>query len=322
MKSSLKNLKRFSLLSLLLLGCVERFRVEEGKGVVIEGGKGVWVLTTLSPEVWYIKDSAQRVIFASLWANDMLKVGDTLFIVNSGTNYVYRFITTTGEVETLRVGYGRNPYALAYSKISNTLFVSNFLTGTITAFRGNVLLGEFPTCGNPEGMNTVGGKLYVACTNYYSDRRGEVWVHSVFNFDTIRTYETGINSQMVISDGEGDVYVISTGDYSSVQTSLFRISQNGVDSFYIGGYLGNACISDKGYLFLVGWYGGVYRFNWVEERGEGFIITDISASSCDVKGDTLVVSDFNNDRVVYYDFSGKIIKYFYVGDGPIDVEAE
>ncbi len=305
---------------LLLYGCVERFYLGEEGVVIIEGRGGVWVLTTLSPELWYIEDSAKRVIFADLWANALLKVGDTVFIVNSGTNTVFRFITTTSKVETLRVGEGRNPYSLAYSHLNNVLFVSNFLTSTISAFRGKEPILEFRTCGNPEGLYVVGRRLFVSCTNYYSDMRGEVWIHDVFTFDTIKTLRVGINSQSVILDEDGDIYVLSTGDYSGRESYLFRISE-GIDSFFIGGYLGRMCISKRGYIFLVGWYGGVYRFNWVTERGEGFIISDISASSCAVKGDTLIITDFNNDRVIYSDFSGKLLKQFYVGDGPIDVYA-
>ena len=317
--SSLRSLRNLSVF-FLLYGCVERFYVGEGSNAIVEGKGGVWVLTTLSPELWYLNDSARRVIFADLWANKILKVGDTVFIVNSGTNTVFRYITKTGEVETLRVGDGRNPYSLAYSYINNTLFVSNFLTSTISAFRGKSLISEFRTCGNPEGLYVSGSKLFVACTNYYSDMRGELWIHNVFNFDTIRTFRTGINSQSVILDGDGEIYVLSTGDYSGRETYLYRISE-GIDSFFVGGYLGGMCISKGGYLFLVGWYGGVYKFNWAVERGEGFIISDISASSCAVKGDTLVITDFDNDRVLYTDFSGRIIKQFYVGDGPIDVYA-
>ncbi len=317
-----KSLRRFSVF-LLLYGCVERFYLGENEGIIIEGKRGVWVLTTLSPELWYIEDSARRIAFVDLWANALLKVGDTIFIVNSGTNTVFRFITSTSRVETLSVGMGRNPYSLAYSSLNNTLFVSNFLTNTISAFKGRVLISEFRTCGNPEGMYTVGSRLFVSCTNYYSDMRGEIWIHDVFTFDTIKTLRMGINSQSVILDEDGDIYVLSTGDYSGRESYLFRISERyeRIDSFFIGGYLGRMCISKKGYIFLVGWYGGVYRFNWVTERGEGFIISDVSASSCAVKGDTLIITDFDNDRVIYSDFSGKFLKQFYVGDGPIDVYA-
>jgi|GEM_PF-1154258 len=320
MRLWLKSLRKLSIF-LFLYGCVERFYVGEEGGVTPGKGGGTWVLTTLSPELWYIDDSARRVIFADLWANSILKVGDTIFIANSGTNTVFKYIIPNSEIETLRVGDGRNPYSLAYSHLNNTLFVSNFLTSTISAFKGKNLISEFETCGNPEGLYVAGRKLFVSCTNYYFDMRGELWIHDVFTFDTIKTFRTGINAQSVILDGDGDIYVLSTGDYSGRETYLYRITEN-IDSFFIGGYLGKMCISKSGYLFLVGWYGGVYRFDWAEERGDGFIISDISASSCSVKGDTLIISDFDNDRILYTDFSGRRIKIFYVGDGPIDVYAE
>jgi len=318
---SLKNLRILSFV-FLLFSCVERINVENPSVIRISEGKGVWVLTTLSPEVWYIKDSSQRVMFASLWANDILKVGDTLFIVNSGTNDIYRYILSDGRMDTLRVGAGRNPYNIGYSSITNEVFVSNLLTSTISVFKGTQLIEEIPTCGNPQGIMTLGKKLFVACTNYTSDYHGVVYIYDILTRRLMDSIRVGTNTQSVISDPEGDVYILSTGNYSGIETSIFRVRNSEIDSFYVGGYLGNMCLSERGFLFIVGWYGGVYKFNWVEEKGEGFIKTDISASSCAVKGDTLVVSDFDNDRILYLNFNGSVLKEFYVGDGPIDVEAE
>ncbi len=318
---SLKNLRTLSFI-LLLFSCVERINVENPKIIRISEGGGVWVLTTLSPEVWYIRDSSERVLFASLWANDLLKVGDTLFIVNSGTNDVYKYVLSDGRMDTLKVGDGRNPYNISYSSITEEVFITNLLTSTVSIFKGTRLTDEISVCGNPEGILILGKKLFVACTNYTSDYHGVVYVYDILTRGLMDSIRVGTNTQSIISDPEGDVYILSTGNYTDIETSIFRIRDSEIDSFYVGGYLGSMCISERGYLFIVGWYGGVYKFNWVEEKGEGFIKTDISASSCDVKGDTLVVSDFDNDRTLYLDFSGSILKEFYVGDGPIDVEVE
>ncbi len=310
------------LVVLPLVSCIEKFEVEGQGGGIIEGGKGVWVLTTLSPEVWYIKDSAQRIFYADLWANDILKVYDTLFVVNSGSNTIFKFSLGNKYADTIDVGEGRNPYNIAYSWVKGEIFISNFLTGTISVFKGKNLVREFKTCANPEGIITTGKHLYVACTNFSSDYHGEVRIYDIFSFEPTDTLIFGVNTQTLINDPEGDIYVLSTGNYSDVESWLFRVHGGDVDSFYIGGYMGNMCISEKGYIFITGWYGGVYKFDWVREKGEGTIIKNISASSCAVKGDTLIVADFDNNRILFSDFRGNIIKTFYVGDGPIDIYAE
>jgi len=306
---------------ILSLSCIERFEVVENSPPAVPEGKGgVWVLTTLSPELWYVGDSAARILFAGMWANDLTLHGDTLFITNSGDNNVLIYALSAGSVDTLSVGTGRNPWATAYDPRTGRLFVSNFLTNTVSVFEGGAQVAEIDVGPNPEGLTVVGDRLYVACTGYSDGYRSRVYVLSVDDLRVTDSLFFGTNVQVVVADPEGDVYAVATGDYSSREGWLFRIRDNRVkDSVFVGGSPGDACLSEDGKLYLAGWSGRITVYDWASEEVITHYDTGLNLMGCGFKGDTLTVADFGNDRVVLINESGEVAGAYAVGDGPIDV---
>ncbi len=306
---------------ILSISCVEQFNVvETSPPAVPREGSGVWVLTTLSPEVWYVGDSALRVLFAGMWANDLTLYGDTLLITNSGDNDVLLYDLSAGSLDTLYVGAGRNPWATAYDPRTGRIFVSNFLSNTVSVFEGRGQVAEIDVGPNPEGMVVVGDRLYVACTGYSDGYRSRLYVLSTDSLKVLDSLEFGTNVQVVVSDPEGDIYAVATGDYSSREGWLFRIRDDGVrDSTFVGGSPGDVCVSGDGRMYLVGWSGRITLYDWASERVIGSYDTGFNLMGCGFKGDTLTVADFGNDRVLLINDSGEVAGAYAVGDGPIDL---
>ncbi len=306
---------------ILFLSCVERFEVVESSPPAIpEGEGGVWVLTTLSPELWYVGDSARRVLFAGMWANDLTLYGDTLLITNSGDNNVLLYVLSTGTLDTLDVGTGRNPWATAYDPRTGRIFVSNFLTNSVSVFEGGERVSEIEVGPNPEGVVVVGDRLYVACTGYSDGYRSRLYILSTDSLKVLDSLRFGTNVQVVVADPEGDIYAVATGDYSSSEGWLFRIREGEVrESTFVGGSPGDACIGRDGKLYLVGWSGRITAYDWAAEEIIKTYETGLNLMGCGFKGDTLAVADFGNDRVLLISDSGEVAKAYAVGDGPIDV---
>ncbi len=316
------KVKTALLLPLILsLSCIERFNVVENPPPALPGDEGgVWVLTTLSPELWYVEDSAQRVMFAGMWANDLTLYGDTLLITNSGDNAVLLYVLSTGSLDTLDVGAGRNPWATAYDPRTGRIFVSNFLTNTVSVFEGGRRVAEIDVGPNPEGMAVVGDLLYVACTGYSDGYASRLYVLSTDSLKALDSLRFGTNVQVVVADPEGDVYAVATGDYSSREGWLFRMRDGEVrESTYVGGSPGDACVSEDGRLYLVGWAGRITVYDWASERITATYDTGFNLMGCGFKGDTLAVADFGNDRILLINDSGEISGAYAVGDGPIDL---
>ncbi len=314
--------KAITLLLLFSLSCVERISVVDNPPPRFPKGDtgGLWVLTTLSPELWYISDTAFKVLTAGLWANDLTRFGDTLAVVNSGDNNVYLYTLTDGSLDTLHVGSGKNPWAAVYDRRTGRLFVSNFLGNSVSVFEGGELKGEIDVGPNPEGMVVVGDVLYVACTGYGDGYRSRIYTVSTDELRVMDSLFVGLNVQVLTSDPEGDVYALATGDYSSREGWIYRLREGEVvDSLFIGGWPGDMCLSSDGKLYITGWNGGLWVYDWAVERLEKALKLSFNIMACGFKGDTLSVADFSNDRVLLLDGDGKVVSAFYVGDGPIDL---
>jgi len=256
---------------------------------------------------------------AGMWANDLNLVGDTLFITNSGDNSILKYVLTEGTVDTMYVGTGRNPWATAYDPRTDRLFVSNLLTSTVSVFSGTDFVEEIAVGKNPEGMVVVGDLLYVACSAYQDGYRSTLYVLKIDSLNVTDSLRFGTNLQVVVADPEGDVYALATGDYSSVEGWLFRLRDGRlIDSTFIGGNPGAACLSKRGQLFLVGWEGKITVYDWATERITQVDTLNLNLSACGFKGDTLVVADFSNDRILLLQ-GDEILNTYHVGDGPISL---
>lgn len=97
------------------------------------------------------------------------------------------------------------------------------------------VLGSVEVGYQPEGIAVYNGKLYVANSGGISSRVGPYYAYDctvsvidIASFQVTATIEIAINPQRVYSDGKGNIYVNSFGDFYSVHSSLWRIdTKNG-----------------------------------------------------------------------------------------------
>ena len=184
-------------------------------------------------------------------ANDLAVHGDELWIVvnNSGIVEVVSAKDET-EIAALTVPTPRNvAFDDTYAYV--TSWAGAFATGSydenwnyvITDSKnpkGQVyridlktkkVAGSVEVGYQPEGIACYGGKLYVANSggissqlppNYSYDNT--VSVIDTKSFKVTQTLEVQVNLKNVYSDGKGNIYVTSLGDYWSVHSGLYRIS--------------------------------------------------------------------------------------------------
>ena len=78
---------------------------------------------------------------------------------------------------------------------------------------------------NPEGLAASGGKLYVANSGglSYPDYDNTVSVIDCSSFKLVSTIDVVENPCDVVADSEGDIYVVSCGNYSDIPSKLQKI---------------------------------------------------------------------------------------------------
>lgn len=314
----------------MVLGCVEKVVAPQGADIQIPHTHSVlFVLNTLSEDISLVNltegNVTHPVARAGLWTNRMAldPEGGKVWVVNSGDNALQILDLQGGEEDTVRVGDGRNPYDLAFSQRYRRAYVTGWLDHTLTVVNIDDLQVDttVEVCTNPEGVEVVGDQVLVACVDFiHGYANGGVMALdartlSVRWFRPLRT-----NPQDLVSDEEGDVYVVATGDYDTVGGRLYRLGLDGSvkDSVDLGGTPGRLTYAD-GVLVVSGFSGGVVLWDAYEER-EIRRFMEENVSSALRWGGFLVLALFDRDRVVVMDtLHGNVIAQYPVGDGPVDL---
>jgi YVTN family beta-propeller protein len=84
-------------------------------------------------------------------------------------------------------------------------------------------------CGkNPDGICVANNKLYVSNSGglNFPNYDNSVSVIDLLTFTEIKKITVGVNPGKILADSEGDVYVISRGDYGANPTKLQRINSS------------------------------------------------------------------------------------------------
>jgi len=179
----------------------------------------------------------------------------------------------------------------------------------------------------PEGIACYGGKLYVANSggissqlppNYSYDNT--VSVIDTKTFTVTQTVLVQLNLKNVFSDGKGNIYVTTLGDYWSVHSGLYMIAASGRMT-HICDYVSAAAMYD-GTLYFIGTED---EFDWsgLPKSWKAFSCTDGSTSAvslklggvnpyglCVLDSDTFLVGDagdyFNPGTVSLYKGGSKV----------------
>ncbi|MBN2209059.1 MAG: YncE family protein [Candidatus Coatesbacteria bacterium] len=265
---------------------------------------------------------------------------DVLYCVNSLSNNIQAFSPGLGDVlAEIELDVGTNPWAMAFAS-DDKAYVTGYLTNNVVILdvessqvRGTIPLGD--DARSPEGLCFADGKLYVSSVNYdmgtYTYGQGIVTVIEAETDEIIKTIQTTqVNPQAIVSDNQGEIYVLCTGDWFSqfgvvdvIDSTTDEISQ----SLLVGGSPMYIEIAPNGCAYIGDAVGPkIYKIDVVDNtvlRDSNDPILFGGASSYAsglVSSDLgyLYISSFPDDTIYIMDWrtDGMIRMMYPVGDGP------
>lgn len=161
--------------------------------------------------------------------NDLKIYGSKLYCVVNASNRIEVIDASTGKsLHAISMideeGKGRQPRYITFHK--NKAYVCSF-DGTVAQIdTASLAIERLVKCGkNPDGIAVASNKLYVSNSGGldFPNYDNTVSVVDIASFMEIKKIEVAINPSHIHSDSEGDVYVVSRGDYGSIQYVLQKI---------------------------------------------------------------------------------------------------
>lgn len=132
---------------------------------VCDGGLGLASIT-IEPQIGVIGPSS----------NVITRFDDALWIVESGSNTISRYVLKTGTLDStfLDVGNDQNPYDVAAD--DDRVYVTNYLGQSVSVFdrQSTTLIREIKheSLRNPAGVAVLDGRLYVSNVNFTNSIEG------------------------------------------------------------------------------------------------------------------------------------------------------
>ncbi len=283
-------------------------------------------------------------------ANDIKYWDGRLFIVNSTDNSVQVFDESDYSLlKTIYLGTGRNPYSIIIDTDRERGVIPNLYTGTVSVIDLNSyeIIDEISVGRSPEYGCYLGGKVYVANTEYYDNAFN---VGSVSVIDSAAdvadiavvatvTIGSGANPQTILPvPSLNQVHVVCSGnndgteddDGTIVIIDASNSNYNIVETLAIGG---SPLVSADGYdsvsgrVYLAGTGGIMTYLSATPSPAEHgylnfFYGADalISATVYDTDGvyDYVYALDFGSSRLLLIDpTTGALVRSISTSDGPI-----
>lgn len=260
---------------------------------------------------------------------DMIQVGDRLFIAMNGSKIIFVTDLSLRILKTVEAalpeGAKLSPRRLADArgKVYVTYYEGYVAEIDPTSFKCIAT----PVGNSPEGLAYAGGKLYVANSGgaLYPDYENSISVIDISKFCETEKIEVNLNPQSVVADAAGNnIYVSSFGNYEDVPALLQKVDLGSREVTDLG-YSSVKAISagPEGTLYVVcGSYdenwkvlGNISKFDMAGGKDAGLLTEDsvmdfysISYSNGYVFVGT---SDYTTDGVVrMYDTNGKMTAEF------------
>jgi len=162
-------------------------------------------------------------------ANDMGMYGSKIYVVVNVSSQVEVLDAATGK--SLRrialfdaKGAAREPRYVDFH--NGKAYVCSFDGSVVKIDTASLQIEATVQCGkNPDGICVARNKLYVSNSGglNFPNYDNTVSVIDVATFTELKKITVGINPGKIMADSEGDVYVVSRGDYGANPTKLQRI---------------------------------------------------------------------------------------------------
>ena len=165
-------------------------------------------------------------------ANDMKLYGSKLYVVVNVSSQIEVLDAATGKSLKqipLFTGNGtpRQPRYVAFGE--GNAYVCSF-DGTLTRIDTTSLsvTGRISCGRNPDGICITNGKIYVSNSGGLDNPNYDntVSVVDIHSFTEIKKITVGINPSKIQADSEGDIYLVSRGNYGDVPYKFQKISSS------------------------------------------------------------------------------------------------
>ncbi|MFR9503449.1 MAG: DUF5074 domain-containing protein [Rikenellaceae bacterium] len=274
-------------------------------------------------------------------AQDMVVFDDKIFITVYGSGVIFVTDFEGQIIEQITDETYFSPRYLATDE--NYVYVS-YYDGAVAKLDPDtyaLTITAVEAAGNPEELDVVNGKLYVAVADYgYGNEQSVVSLFETSTMSFVENIAVVANPTTLTADTKGNVYVISMGDYYLIPQSLQRIDTDGeITTLSVSGISGAAttaiAIGKDDILYVVegvsdastGYkmQGSVYAYNPTTNSASEFIsdgttIADLYSISCNTQSGEVYVgtSDYYNTGDVYVlNSEGVVETSFGVGVNPM-----
>jgi len=224
-------------------------------------------------------------------ANDMGMYGSKLYVVVNVSSQVEVLDAVTGKsLKRIAMfdsrGAAREPRFVDFH--NGKAYVCSFDGSVVKIDTATLQIEATMQCGkNPDGICVARNKLYVSNSGglNFPNYDNTVSVIDLATFAELKKITVGMNPGKLLADSEGDVYVVSRGDYGGIPAKLQRISSSAdelVESFETI-HVQNFCIqNDTAYMYVSGNQNSYYKvFDCKTEKiiSENFIADNTKIST-------------------------------------------
>ncbi len=165
--------------------------------------------------------------------------------------------------------------------LGDIAFVCNF-DGTVAIIdlTTNALVTLVEVGANPDGLVVVGDKLYVSNSGglHYPVYDSTISVINTTSYAVETTFETRINSTQMVLDGQGEIYLVSRGNYDDIPPAMLRIdteTNTVLDVLELP--ISSLVLYNDWLYFYHADDAVVYRYNTLTETIDPTVIVDLSS---------------------------------------------
>lgn len=330
MKRMLVYLMVTAIALIAFVGCEK----EPTKNETPETATAVFVLNSAAKSISLIdleKDTVYNdVATVGTWPNQLVYKDGLLYVVNSGSNNIMIFNTSTWAAQTpIDLGSGNNPNNMVFYD-DNIVYVACSMSNKVLKVNlaSRAVVGSINTGVGSTGIIKHNNKIYVCNTAFngstYTYGQGTVQVIDPSNDQVIKTINVPTNPFDLKAVPDGKIHVVCVGNYWDIPGKIAIIDPTTntlVDSIAIGGAPGNIAISeDDNIAYLTVWGAGLMSYNTATKQvlhGPDNTILGKGGSGVlvDVDGNVFV-SVWDDDQVIKLDKNGAVVKTYNVGDSP------